>query len=156
MNLLSFLTYRILEVPFQKDTVESVRNTFGTDLGKTSIYPVYVSFKTKSGWVRPTSMIYDTGAVISLLPASYSKLLDIQKYASGNLGGVTPETEVGVRLAKVTLRFVDLNANTSPAIQAWFAIAERDDVPRIIGLKDINATHRLVVNAKRGIFNLEF
>ena len=62
---------------------------------------------------------------------------------------------MGVRLAKVTLRFVDLNANASSAIQAWFAIAERDDVPRIIGLKDINATHRLVVNAKSGIFNLE-
>lgn len=148
MNLLSLLTYKILELPFHKDTIESVRNAFGIDLGKASIYPVYISFKTKNGWSRLHRMIYGTGAVISLLPASYYSLLGIQKHASAKLGGVTPETEVRVRLARVTLRFVDLNGNTSPEIQTWFAIAERDDVPRIIGLKDINITHKLVVDGR--------
>lgn len=156
MNHLSSLTYKILELPFHRDTIESVRNAFGVDLGKASIYPVYISLKIKDGWSRLRRMIYDTGAVISLLPASYYNLLGIQKHAIAKLGGVTPETEVRVRLTRVTFRFVDLDGNTSPEIQAWFAIAERDDVPRVIGLKDINAAHKLVVDGKSGIFNLEF
>ncbi len=57
---------------------------------------------------------------------------------------------------KIPFRFADLNGNTSPELAAWFAIAERDDVPRIIGLKDINATHRLIVDAGSGTFSLEF
>jgi hypothetical protein len=153
---LSSLTYEILELPFHKDTVESVRNAYGTDLGKARIYPVYISFKTSDGWSKLHRMIYDTGAVISLLPSSYLSLLGVKKYATAKLGGITPETEVRVRLARVVFRFVDLNRNTSPEIQAWFAIAERDDVPRIIGLKDISLTHKLVVDGKRGLFDLEF
>ncbi len=156
MNLLSSLTYEILELPFNRDTVESVSNVFGVDLGKAHICPVYVSFKTREGWSRLHRMIYDTGAVISLLPASYYKLLGIQKYASAKLGGITPETEVKVRLAKITFRFVDMKGNTSPELEAWFAIAERDDVPRVIGLKDINTTHKFVVDGRKGIFNLQF
>lgn len=156
MNLLSLLTYEILELPFNKDTVESVSNAFGRDLGKASIYPVYISFKTKNGWSNLHRMIYDTGAVISLLPASYYNLLGIEKHASAKLGGVTPETEVRVRLARVAFRFADLKGDTSPELEAWFAIAERDDVPRVIGLKDINITHKLRVEAKSSMFTLSF
>ena len=156
MNQLSSLTYEILELPFHRDATESVKNVFGTDLGKVSIYPVYVSFKTKNGWTGLNRMIYDTGAVVSLLPSSYYGLLGVEKHASAKLGGVTPETRLRVRLANIRFRFADLNENISPELDAWFAIAERDDVPRIIGLKDINATHKLVVDAKSGIFSLEF
>lgn len=156
MNLLSSLTYEILELPFNRDTTQSISNVFGVNLGKAHLYPVYISFKTKNGWSRLHRMIYDTGAVISLLPVSYYNLLGIQKHAPAKLGGITPETEVRARLAKVTFRFIDMNNNASPEIQAWFAIAERDDVPRVIGLKDINTTHKLIVDGKSGIFSLEF
>lgn|GEM_PF-1506351 len=156
MNRLSSLTYNILELPFNKDTAESVRNTFNVDIGRASVYPVYISFWTKNGWSDLHRMIYDTGAVVSLLPASYYNLLEIRKSAPARLGGVTAETEVKVRLARLKFRFVDLNENTSPDLEAWFAIAERDDVPRIIGLKDVSTTHKLVVNAKNGVFTMEF
>jgi hypothetical protein len=101
-------------------------------------------------------MIYDTGAVVSLLPSSYYNILDTRKSAPAKLGGVTPETEMKVRLARIKFRFADLDGNTSPELEAWFAIAERDDVPRIIGLKDVNVTHKLVVDGKSGAFSLEF
>lgn len=156
MSPLSSLTYEILELPFNRQTAESVNDVFNVDLGKASIYPVYISFKTKNGWTRLHRMIYDTGAVISLLPSSYYTILDIRKSAPAKLGGVTPETEVKVRLARLKFRFVDLDGNNSPEVEAWFAIAERDDVPRIIGLKDISPTHKLVVDAKSGVFSLEF
>jgi hypothetical protein len=153
---LSLLTYEILELPFHTDTVDSVRDAFGIDLGKASIYPVYISFQTKGGWSRLHRMIYDTGAVISLLPSSYFEILGMEKYAPAKLGGVIPEMEVNVKLVRIAFRFADLKGNTSPEIEAWFAIAERDDVPRVIGLKDINLSHRLSVNARAGNFTLQF
>ncbi len=101
MNPLSLLTYKILELPFHKHVAESVRNVFGIDLGNANVYPVYVSFKTKNGWTGLNRMIYDTGAVVSLLPSSYYGIFGIQKHAPTKLGGVTPEIEVQVRLVKI-------------------------------------------------------
>jgi hypothetical protein len=80
----------------------------------------------------------------------------VQKHARGKLGGVVPGSRLDVRLAKVPYRFVDLAGNSSKEYDAWFAFAERDDVPRIIGLKDVSLTHRLTVSAGSGTFTLEF
>jgi hypothetical protein len=101
-------------------------------------------------------MLYDTGAVISLLPSSYYDILKIKKHARARLGGVVPSSQLNVRIVPVTYKFTDLSGNTSKEHEAWFAIADRDDVPRIIGLKDVNMTHTLVVDAKSGTFRLEF
>jgi len=150
------LTYDILELPFNKETVESVRDNFGSDIGKASVYPVYISLKTSYGWTGPQRMIYDTGAVISILPFSYYDILGLEKYAKARLTGVDPQSHIYVRMVKVGFKFVDLQGKASDEFQAWFGIAERDDVPRIIGLKDVNLTHKFSVDAKNGIFRLEF
>lgn len=44
----------------------------------------------------------------------------------------------------------------SPEIEAWVAIAEREDVPLIIGLKSIAETHDFTVNFREGSFSLAF
>lgn len=156
MNHLSSLTYDIIEFPFNRETSNSVRDNFNTDLGKANLYPVYILLKTPEGWTSPQRMLYDTGAVMSLLPASYYRILGIEKYAVAKLGGVVPNSQLNVRMAPVRYKFSDLAGNSSEEYEAWFAIAERDDVPRIIGLKDVNLTHKLVVNASSGKFSLEF
>lgn len=153
---MSSLTYDILEFPFNRETEKSVKDTFGSELGKASLYPVYVSFKTPRGWTGPQRMIYDTGAVISLLPSSYYDLLEVQRHATGKLGGVVPGNHLNVRLAKAAYKFLDLDGKSSKEYEAWFAFAERDDVPRIIGLKDVSHSHTLSVNARNGTFTLEF
>jgi hypothetical protein len=61
---LSSLTYDILEFPFNRETQESVSETFGSELGKATLYPVYISLKAPDGWTGPQRMIYDTGAVV--------------------------------------------------------------------------------------------
>lgn len=153
---MSSLTYDILEFPFNRETEQSVKDTFGSELGKASLYPVYVSLKTTSGWTGLQRMVYDTGAVVSLLPSSYYDLLEVEKHARGKLGAVVPGSRLDVRLARAAYRFVDLAGNSSDEYQAWFAFAERDDVPRIMGLKDVSLTHRLKVDAGGGTFTLEF
>lgn len=125
-------------------------------IGKVSEYPVYAYFKVQEGWEGPREMIYDTGANISLLPSSYWKILGLDKYVPSSLEGVASDAKVPLRLTRITFRFIDLEGNFSPELNAWFGIAERDDVPHLLGLKDINITHRLVVDATNGIFRLEF
>lgn len=153
---MSSLTYDIVEFPFNRETSDSVREKFGKEIGKANLYPVYILLKTAEGWSNPQRMLYDTGAAISLLPSTYYEILGIENHAKAKLGGVVPASHLEVRIAPVKYKFTDLSGNSSEEYEAWFAIAERDDVPRIIGLKDVNMTHRLTVNAKEGTFSLDF
>jgi len=150
------LTYRIVEASFTPEVVESVRRVFGLEISKGYIYSVLVSFKSKGFWIGPFHMVYDTGAVISLLPFRFFEMLNLKKFAPVKLTGISPEMEIAARLVRVTLKFIDLKGVESPEIEAWVAIAEREDVPLIIGLKSIAETHDFTVNFRDGTFTLSF
>ena len=82
-------------------------------------------------------MVYDTGAVVSLLPFRFFDMLSLKKFAPVKLTGISPEMEIAARLVRATLKFIDLKGLESPEIEAWVAIAEREEVSLIIGLKSI-------------------
>lgn len=67
-----------------------------------------------------------------------------------------PEIEVSAKLVRATLKFIDLEGVESPGIESWMAIADRDDVPLIIGLKGVAETHDFIVNFKNKTFTLDF
>lgn len=76
MNRLSLkLSYKITETSFRPDVLDSVRKVYGLEIGKGYIYRVLVLFKSKGFWTGPIPMVYDTGAVISLLPFRFFKIL---------------------------------------------------------------------------------
>jgi len=150
------LTYKISEIPFKPETVQVVREVYGIDIGRAKTCAVLVTFKTNEGWTRLERMTYDTGAVVSLLPFRYFSILGVRKFAPIKLSGISPEAEVPARLTKTTLRLIDIMGRASPEIEAWITIAERDDVPRVLGLKDILETHRLTVDSRRNMFYLDF
>lgn len=72
------------------------------------------------------------------------------------LGGIVPSAQLKASLTRLTLRLEDINAQISPEIEAWVAIAERDDVPPVLGMKDIASSHKLIVSPQVGKFYLEF
>jgi len=150
------LSYRITETSFRRDVADSVKKVYGLDIGKGYIYRVLTLFKSKGSWVGPFPMVYDTGAVISLLPLRFFEMLNIEKFAPVKLTGISPEMEIPARLVRTTLKFVDLKGLESPEIEAWIAIAERDNVPLIIGLKSIAETHDFTVNFRYKSFTLTF
>lgn len=152
----SKLAYRIAETEFKPEVVSSVRKVYGLDIGKGYVYNVSVSFKGKDGWTDPFWMVYDTGAVVSLLPLGFSEILGVEKYASIKLTGISPEMEIPARLTRTVLKFTDLEGKESPEIESWVAIAERKNVPLIIGLKSIADKHNFIVNAREKKFYLEF
>jgi len=150
------LTYRIAEAEFQSEVVESVRKAYGLDIGKGCVYSVFVSFRAKGGWTDPFWMIYDTGAAVSLLPLRFFDILGVRRYASIKLMGISPDIQIWARLTRARLRFIDVKGKRSPEIEAWVAIAERNDVPLIIGLKDIADKHSFSTDPKLKQFYLTF
>jgi hypothetical protein len=154
--LSSRLTYRITEASFRPEIADSVRKVYGVEISKGYLYRVFVSFKSRSFWIGPFPMVYDTGAAFSLLPFRFFEMLHVEKFAPIKLVGILPEMEIQARLTKSTLKFIDAKGVESPEIEAWIAIAEREDVPLIIGLKSIAETHDFTVNFRDRTFTLSF
>jgi len=154
--LSSRLTYKIAETEFQPEVVEAVRKAYGLDIGKGCVYSVFVSFKAEGSWTDPFWMIYDTGAAVSLLPLRFFDILGVRRYAPIKLMGISSEMEIRARLTRARLRFIDAEGRKSPEIEAWVAIAERNDVPLIIGLKDVSDKHRFSTNPRLRRFYLTF
>jgi len=154
--LSSKLTYRIAETEFQPEVVEAIKKVYGLDIGRGFVFTVFVSFKAKDGWTDAFWMMYDTGAAVSLLPLRFFDILGVRKYASVKLMGISPEMEIWARLTRARLRFIDAKGKKSPEMEAWVAIAERNDVPLIIGLKDIADKHSFATDPKLKRFYLTF
>ncbi len=133
-----------------------MKKIYGLEIGKGYVYRVLVLLKSTGSWTGPFPMVYDKGATVSLLPLRFFKMLHIDRFAPIKLTGILPEMVISARLIKATLRFIDLKGLESPEIEAWIAIAEREDVPLIIGLKSIAETHDFMVNFRNKTFTLEF
>ncbi len=119
------LSYTVSRTEFGPEVVSSVRRIYGLDIGKASVYRVLASFRTKTLWTDFFGMIYDTGAVVSLLPAMFYGLLGVEKSAPVTLSGISPEMEIRARLTRAKLRLHDVRGRTSPTVEAWVAIAEK-------------------------------
>jgi len=151
------LTYRFLEVPFRDDATSSVRQVFQEDLGNSVLYRVFANFKSADGkWHGLFPLIYDTGAMITLLPSRMFELLKVGRYATATLRGISPKPELRVRLCKLTLKLQDENGNESTELSAWTAISFRDDLPFILGMKDLATKHSLIADFKNVRLSLDF
>ena len=152
----STLSYEISQTEFKREAAESAKKTFGLDLGTGYVYRVAASFKTDSGWTSPFTMIYDTGAVISLVPSLFQDLLGVKRFVPIKLSGISPDAEVGAKLTRTNLKLIDAQGKTSPSIEAWIAVADKINVPLILGLKDVSDTHGFRVDPKKKMFYLDF
>jgi len=56
----------------------------------------------------------------------------------------------------LTLKLQDENGDQSPELPVWTAIAFRDDVPFVPGMKDLATKHSLITDFKNMIFSLNF
>ncbi len=80
----------------------------------------------------------------------------MEKYAPIKLSGISAEIEIGAKLIRAELRLHDESGKTSQLFKAWTAIAEKDNVPAILGLKDVSDTHDFRVDSKKKMFYLDF
>jgi len=86
----------------------------------------------------------------------FHSLLQVENSASIKLAGIAPGVHVNARLTRASLRLHDPHGKTSPTIEAWVAIAAQDNIPLILGLKDISDRHNFRVDGQRKTFYLDF
>jgi predicted aspartyl protease len=101
-----------------------------------------VQFKNPTDWSKAYRAIVDTGAPISLLPAFVWKKLDRVELADHHVGGVGG-ARLPVKVAKVTC-FLEDGRNRTKEMEIHAFLAQTDDVPLILGFKDLLA--RLVLH----------
>lgn len=139
-----------LSFPFEKtlpsaDFTDRIYEESKTEFGLLTSVPILARFKKPDGsWTRRIVMVFDTGATISLLPKYVGVQLSVQRYVSHRLIGIAKrkECEIPVKIAQVVMRIEDMYGVTSPELQVWVAIAERDDVPIVLGMKGIMSNFR--------------
>jgi len=84
-------------------------------------------------------MFFDTGASISLLPKSMLDDLKVDKWVEHKMRGVIKKEEckISLKLCRVIARLEDDFGNRSPEFEVWVGIADTEEVPALLGMKDI-------------------
>lgn len=112
------LSYKVTEVSFRGEVVDSVKRVFGLDIGKGHLYRILTLFKSRDFWIGPFPMVYDTGAAVSPLPFRFFKMLNVERFTPLKLTRISPEMEIPARLIRAILKFIDLRGLESPEIEA--------------------------------------
>ena len=98
-----------------------------------------IVFKTFSGFTTPKKAIIDTGAHISVLPLSIWRLLDLEIIGTSKLRGIIPkeECELEVSVGIIKCIMLDEDGNQTDEMETHFLLALTDEVPILIGFKDL-------------------
>ncbi len=111
-----------------------------------------VRFKTPNGWTEAEYAIVDTGAHTSLLPSSLWKELGVQILADYFVRGIVPKKEctLEVQVGWVKGKIVDKEGNSTPEMKFRAFLAQTDNIPLIVGFKDLLDKLRLDIDAIKG------
>ncbi|MBC8229349.1 hypothetical protein H8E77_07380 [bacterium] len=109
-----------------------------------------VAFRTASGITAPYRAIIDTGAPLSLLPLYVWKQCKVKKIRDSAIRGVVPRPEciLPVTLADITCMLVD-GRNKTSELPIKAQLAHTDEVPLVIGFRDLLDNVELYIDYKR-------
>jgi len=116
-----------------------------------------VRFKTPTGWTKAQEAVVDTGAPISLLPASLWKKLIWAELAEHEIRGIAskPECSIPVKIAKVTCFLQDDTGHQTKDLEIIAFLAQTDDVALLLGFKDRLAALRLECDYRQQVASVE-
>jgi len=116
-----------------------------------------VRFKTTGGWTGAEDAIIDTGAHTSLLPLSLWQELDVKILADHYVRGLVPREEcrMDVKVGWVTGIIVDERGNATPEKRFRAFLSSLDNVPLIIGFKDLLDKFIIHIDSTEGIGFIE-
>ena len=85
------------------------------------------------------------------------KDIDTEKLGSYEIQGISnkPECTISCDVGRITARFIDESGNISKEIRMRAFLALTDDVPLIIGFKDILSRYRICFDRKKEIAFIE-
>jgi len=139
--LSSELIFPFVRSKVREEVSVKVKELFGLEIGDFFHVSVSVRFKRIDGiWLDDTvKMFFDTGASISLLPKSMLDDLKVDKWVEHKMRGVIKKEEckISLKLCRVIARLEDDFGNRSPEFEVWVGIADTEEVPALLGMKDI-------------------
>jgi len=109
-----------------------------------------IVLKTKSGWSKPRFAIIDTGAHTSILPLTVWEEADAEVIGEYFVRGLVPKEEciLPVKIGWVCAVILDRFGNRTDELRFRAYLAPTDDVPLIIGFKDLMDKCELQFNSK--------
>ncbi len=109
-----------------------------------------IAFRTKDGWSNPRLAIIDTGAHTSILPLTVWEEADVEIFGDHFVRGLVPKEEcvLSVKVGWVDAVILDRFGNQSSKLRFRAYLAPTDDIPLIIGFKDLmdRCELRLILN----------
>ncbi|MFX1521131.1 MAG: hypothetical protein ACFFCD_14560 [Promethearchaeota archaeon] len=120
------------------------------DYGKLLRIACWVQFKAANGWYAPQYAIIDTGAHTSLLPLSLWQELEVRMVTNHYVRGLVPKKEctIDVKVGWVVGKLVDMQGNTTPEMKVRAFLSLTDNIPLIVGFKDLMDKCELYFNSK--------
>ncbi len=114
-------------------------------------------FKTPQGWTEARYTIMDTGAHTSLLPLSLWKKLETNILADYFVRGLVPnkECKMDVKVGWITGVIMDNEGNATSEIKFRAFLALVDNIPLIIGFKDLLEKYHLEIDVRANIAFIE-
>jgi hypothetical protein len=106
--------------------------------------------KTKYGWSKPRLAIIDTGAHTSILPLTVWEEADVEIIGGHFVRGLVPREDcvLPVKIGRVHAVILDRLGHQSSELTFRAYLAPTDDVPLIIGFKDLMDRCELQFNSK--------
>ena len=103
-----------------------------------------IMFRERSGKIRGYDAIIDTGVFISLIPLSIWENVEYGKIARHSVKGIVPKKEcsVDVIIGRIKVKLID-EENESDEMEIYAYLAMTDEVPLIIGFKDLLSRFRV-------------
>lgn len=96
---------------------------------------VAVQFRTQTNWTAPYDALLDTGAPAALLPQSLWSAAEHTIVAQGRRIAIAGRV-IAVNVGRVTCRLLDERRWSRP-LEVYAFLSLRDDVPLILGFKDV-------------------
>lgn len=105
-----------------------------------------VQFKDNNSWTETYDAIVDTGAYCSLIPLSIWENLPVEKISKYKIKGIQTKEEcsIPVIIGKITCILVDREGNETSENHMYALLALVDNVPLILGFKDLLSKFKVI------------
>ena len=116
-----------------------------------------VQFRDNNGWTEAFDAIVDTGAYCSLIPSSIWENLPVDKIAKYKIKGIQTKEEcsIPVIIGKIKCILVDSEGNGTNETHMYALLALTDNVPLILGFKDLLSKFKVTFDFKTKEAHLE-
>jgi hypothetical protein len=116
-----------------------------------------ISFKINGQWSKPETAIMDTGAHISVLPFSIWNNIPVEHIGFHTLEGIVHKKEciVPVDIGKIKCVLLDREGNETRILNVISFLAPSDDIPIVLGFRDLLTEFKIYFDYKKNIAYLE-